>query len=64
MHRPTVLQIRYRGAKGVVSLDTSLEGEQLHVRKSMTKYSATEEWRDLELCGASYKVVLRYKKTT
>jgi hypothetical protein len=53
--RPTVLQIRYRGAKGVVSLDTSLPGEQLLVRKSMTKYIAKEGWRDLELCGAAYK---------
>jgi hypothetical protein len=53
--RPTVLQIRYRGAKGVLSLDGSLEGEQLHVRKSMTKYIAKESWRDLELCGAAYK---------
>jgi hypothetical protein len=53
--RPTVLQIRYRGAKGVLSLDTSLSGQQLHIRKSMTKYIAKETWRDLELCGAAYK---------
>ncbi|CBX98093.1 similar to rna-dependent rna polymerase [Plenodomus lingam JN3] len=53
--RPTVLQIRYRGAKGVLSLDTSLVGEQLHVRQSMTKYIAKEGWKDLELCGAAYK---------
>jgi hypothetical protein len=32
-----------------------LEGEQLHVRKSMTKYIAKESWRDLELCGAAYR---------
>ncbi|KAG9191768.1 hypothetical protein G6011_10502 [Alternaria panax] len=54
-HKPTVLQIRYRGAKGVLSLDQSLPGEQLHVRKSMTKYIANENWKDLELCGAAYK---------
>lgn len=54
--RPTVLQIRYRGAKGVLSLDSSLPGLQLHVRKSMTKYIAKEDWKDLELCGAAYKV--------
>jgi hypothetical protein len=53
--RPTILQIRYRGAKGVVSLDTSLAAEQLLIRKSMTKYIAKEGWRDLELCGAAYK---------
>jgi len=53
--RPTVLQIRFRGAKGVLSLDESLVGEQLHIRQSMTKYIAKETWRDLELCGAAYK---------
>jgi hypothetical protein len=53
--RPTVLQIRYRGAKGVLSLDSSLDGQQLHIRDSMTKYVAKDGWRDLELCGAAYK---------
>ncbi|CAO2656156.1 Nn.00g049590.m01.CDS01 [Neocucurbitaria sp. VM-36] len=53
--RPTILQIRYRGAKGVLSLDTSLSDEQLHIRKSMRKYVAKEGWRDLELCGVSYR---------
>jgi hypothetical protein len=53
--RPTILQIRYRGAKGVVSLDSALQGEQMYIRKSMTKYIANEEWRDLEICGAAYK---------
>lgn len=53
--RPTILQIRYRGAKGVLSLDSSLPGQQLHIRKSMTKYIAKEGWKDLELCGAAYK---------
>lgn len=53
--RPTILQIRYRGAKGVLSLDQSLPGEQLHVRKSMTKYIANETWQALELCGAAYR---------
>jgi len=53
--RPTILQIRYRGAKGVLSLDNSLPGLQLHVRNSMTKYIAKEDWKDLELCGAAYK---------
>jgi hypothetical protein len=45
--RPTILQIRYRGAKGVLSLDKSLAGEQLHIRESMTKYVARADWRAL-----------------
>jgi hypothetical protein len=58
--RPTILQIRYRGAKGVVSLDTSLPGKQLLVRKSMTKYTAKDSWQDLEICGAAYKPLVMY----
>ncbi|KAF1843754.1 RdRP-domain-containing protein [Cucurbitaria berberidis CBS 394.84] len=53
--RPTVLQIRYRGAKGVLSLDSSLHGEQMHIRRSMTKYTANMGWGDLELCSAAYR---------
>ena len=53
--RPTILQIRYRGAKGVLSFDNSLSGEQLQIRKSMTKYTAREGWKDLELCNAGYR---------
>jgi len=58
--RPTVLQVRYRGAKGVLSLDTSLSGKQLIVRQSMTKYTAKESWRDLEICGAAYQPLVMY----
>jgi hypothetical protein len=58
--RPTILQVRYRGAKGVLSLDTRLLGKQLLVRKSMTKYTAKLSWRDLEICGAAYKPLVMY----
>ncbi|KAF3053460.1 hypothetical protein E8E11_008642 [Didymella keratinophila] len=58
--KPTVLQIRYRGAKGVVSLENTLLEEQLHIRKSMMKYVAREGWRDLELCGAAYRPLNMY----
>jgi hypothetical protein len=44
----------------VVSLDNALLGEQLHIRKSMTKYVAREGWRDLELCGAAYTPLNMY----
>ncbi|PVI03312.1 rna-dependent rna polymeras-like protein [Periconia macrospinosa] len=53
--KPTILQIRCRGAKGVLSLDARLPGKQLRMRKSMTKYTAKDTWRDLEICGAAYK---------
>lgn len=57
---PTVIQVRYRGAKGVLSMDTSLVGQQLHIRQSMTKYIAKPSWRDLELCDAAYKPLRMY----
>jgi hypothetical protein len=58
--RPTVIQIRYRGAKGVLSLDSVLRDEQLHIRDSMTKYVAKDRWKDLEICGAAYKPLRLY----
>lgn len=33
--KPTVLQIRFQGAKGMVSLDPTLQGEQLKLRANM-----------------------------
>jgi hypothetical protein len=57
---PTVLQIRFRGAKGVLSLNSSLKGQQLLIRESMTKYAAAEGWRDLELCSAAYQPLRMY----
>lgn len=53
--RPTVLQMRFRGVKGILSLDSSLSGQKLHARSSMTKYVAGAGWRDLELCGTACK---------
>jgi len=57
---PTILQIRYRGAKGVISLDSTLPGQQLYIRQSMTKYPAAETWRDIEICGAAYRPLRLY----
>ncbi|KAL9076034.1 MAG: hypothetical protein Q9157_003813 [Trypethelium eluteriae] len=48
--KPTLFQIRFGGAKGMISLDTRLEGEVLNLRKSMIKFESKEDW-DLEICG-------------
>jgi hypothetical protein len=40
LERPTVLQMRFRGTKSVLSLDNSTTGQELHIRSSMTKYVA------------------------
>ncbi|RUP51905.1 RNA dependent RNA polymerase-domain-containing protein [Jimgerdemannia flammicorona] len=37
---PSVYQMRYGGCKGVVVIDRSLDGDQLCIRRSMTKFEA------------------------
>ncbi|KAF2459589.1 RNA dependent RNA polymerase-domain-containing protein [Lineolata rhizophorae] len=50
--KPTVLQIRFAGAKGVVSIDSRLEGDQLCLRPSMIKFEAPNTF-DIEICGSN-----------
>jgi hypothetical protein len=52
--RPTALQIRFQGAKGMVSLDTRLAGEQLMLRSNMKKFETSTTW-NLEICGAAFQ---------
>ncbi|KAF2758120.1 RdRP-domain-containing protein [Pseudovirgaria hyperparasitica] len=49
---PTLLQIRFAGAKGMLSLDTRLNGEKLILRQSMVKFEGTPAL-DIELCGSN-----------
>ncbi|KAF8542541.1 RNA dependent RNA polymerase-domain-containing protein [Trichophaea hybrida] len=46
---PTVFQIRYAGAKGMIALDPTLKGDKLCLRKSMIKFEGSEA-RNIELC--------------
>ena len=51
---PSVYQIRYDGCKGVVSIDPSLKGPKLMVRKSMKKFkSGLRPFTSLWLCAHS-----------
>ncbi|KAL8671050.1 MAG: hypothetical protein Q9168_004443 [Polycauliona sp. 1 TL-2023] len=52
----TVFQIRFAGAKGVVSLDSRLQGHVLRLRPSMIKYRGTEESR-IEICGVASRML-------
>ncbi|EGP83253.1 RNA-directed RNA polymerase [Zymoseptoria tritici IPO323] len=52
--KPTILQIRFQGCKGMVSLDTRLRGKCLALRKSMRKFQTETTW-DLEICGAAFR---------
>jgi len=49
-----LFQIRYCGAKGMVSLDSRLEGDVLVLRHSMVKFEGSDS-TDLEICQAGYK---------
>ncbi|EMD00113.1 hypothetical protein BAUCODRAFT_119665 [Baudoinia panamericana UAMH 10762] len=52
--KPTVLQIRFQGAKGMVSLDSRLQGRQLLLRTNMEKFVGSQS-RVLEICGAGFR---------
>lgn len=52
--QPTVLQIRFQGVKGLVSLDNRLRGEQICIRDSMQKFHGSPSW-DVEMCGANFR---------
>ncbi|KAI5292767.1 hypothetical protein KEM52_006081 [Ascosphaera acerosa] len=51
--RPTVFQIRIAGAKGMVSLDSRLQGNQLLLRHSMIKFPAEDT--AIEICGSGVR---------
>jgi hypothetical protein len=52
--KPTALQIRFQGAKGMVALDSRLKGEKMLLRSNMKKFKTESSWK-LEICGAAFK---------
>ncbi|KAF8471693.1 RNA dependent RNA polymerase-domain-containing protein [Kalaharituber pfeilii] len=52
--KPFVFQIRFAGAKGVVSLDTRLTGDVLRLRPSMVKFNGSDS-RNIEICSSANK---------
>ncbi|KAK3387915.1 RNA dependent RNA polymerase-domain-containing protein [Podospora didyma] len=53
---PTCYQIRWAGAKGMLSLDTTLDGRVICVRPSMEKFESDDKGA-LEICDASSKPI-------
>ena len=51
---PTLYQIRFGGAKGMISLDTRLKGYQLCLRPSMIKYEGSKS-SEIEICGSNLR---------
>lgn len=52
--KPTIYQVRFMGAKGVISHDPRLQGSALCLRPSMIKFEGTKV-SDIEICGAAFK---------
>lgn len=52
--KPTALQIRFQGAKGMVALDSTLTGRKLCLRANMVKFPTKSTW-NLEICGAGFR---------
>ncbi|OCL15167.1 RdRP-domain-containing protein [Glonium stellatum] len=57
--KPTLLQIRFQGAKGMLSLDSRLLGEKIFLRPSMLKFPGSPSW-DIEMCAANFKSLPMY----
>lgn len=52
--KPVILQIRFAGVKGVVSLDSRLVEDQFNIRPSMEKFTGSRSVT-LEVCGAAWR---------
>ncbi|CAK7222103.1 hypothetical protein SBRCBS47491_004756 [Sporothrix bragantina] len=57
--QPTCFQIRYAGAKGMLSLDTRLDGRQIRLRPSMIKFESSEN-TNLEICDMAVQPISLY----
>lgn len=57
--KPTCFQVRFQGAKGMISLDTRLEGDCVLLRPSMIKFKGSTSM-DIELCGSSLRPLPMY----
>ncbi|KAK0736091.1 RNA dependent RNA polymerase-domain-containing protein [Apiosordaria backusii] len=54
--KPTCFQIRWAGAKGMLSLGTELEGNQICIRPSMKKFESSDE-ENLDICDMASKPI-------
>ncbi|OJD17545.1 hypothetical protein AJ78_02358 [Emergomyces pasteurianus Ep9510] len=57
MVKPTVFQIRFAGAKGMISLDSKKKGKSLVLRPSMIKFEVPNHPSafNIEICGSGIK---------
>ncbi|KAG8162744.1 hypothetical protein KVR01_007222 [Diaporthe batatas] len=53
---PTAFQVRFRGSKGMLALDSNLDGSEIRIRPSMTKFESNDK-RNLEICDMASKPI-------
>lgn len=53
---PTAFQVRFRGFKGMLALDSTLSGAVVRVRPSMEKFKS-DDTRNLEICDMASKPI-------
>lgn len=53
---PTAFQIRFRGSKGMLAVDSTLEGSKVRLRPSMTKFNSQDK-AVLEICDMASKPI-------
>ncbi|KAG5661047.1 hypothetical protein KAF25_002690 [Fusarium avenaceum] len=53
--KPTCLQIRWAGCKGMLSLDTRLQGKVFCIRKESMMKFPSDDMKELGICDASFK---------
>lgn len=53
---PTAFQIRFRGSKGMLAVDSTLDGSKVRLRPSMTKFASQDE-AVLEICDMASKPI-------
>lgn len=53
---PTAFQIRFKGSKGMLALDTNLTGSQIRIRPSMMKFESNDKG-NLEICDMASKPI-------
>ncbi|KAK2811756.1 hypothetical protein FQN50_001794 [Emmonsiellopsis sp. PD_5] len=55
--KPTVFQIRFAGAKGMISVDHRLTSEVLVLRESMIKFPSAPDSYNIEICGSGMRAL-------
>lgn len=62
LHEPSVVQFRMGGCKGILAISPDAKGQEIHIRKSQTKFTA--EYMGLEIIRTSHYSVATLNRQT